>query len=780
MRIHRLRLADYKRHRELDLELRPGLNVVRGPNEAGKSTIQRAIEMGLFRRPTFASQERDELRSWSATEPADADTDPTVEIEFEHEGRRGTLRKVFAGSRGTVELTLGDETLTDPAAVEQRMAQLTGLPSEKFFRATASIHHQELTGLTQDEATLRDRLQQSMSGADRGTHAARRKLEEAIRRYRTEGAKNPGYLKIHRAEVERLESDAQRGQDGLSALEEDRRTLAQARQARGELEVQYVEHQDNLGRAERAVALAARATEASRRYTHYKRAVELTEEIARLDGSHPTSIPLANLRGSVEQLRDLEFRLSEMRAELAAEPDLSGYDVSIPSPRWRPWMIAGAALLGGAALMVVLAVVGGLGLIGFAVAAALGAGGAFGLYQGTNQRRRLSDIRMQNELRESEIARRLSGRTDLAERVRQIEQERAEALAVLKVADLPAAEALLASESEHSAQISSRKAEYRGLMGAENAEDVTGLRDAAAAELDECRHTLSGMGELGRDPERQLSTYRNSVQRLGPEREAAIQAEAQADARLTANGTDAERVAADQEALATARDALAAAERRLRIYEETLNAINNAERATMKKAARFLEQRMARDVERITGGRYRRLKVDEATLSFTLFSPELNEWVDVRRLSQGTLDQLYLCARLGIVHQVTQDADPPLVLDDPFVTFDDDRARRSLELLREVARESQVILLTASDRFDAQADHVVVLPAPVGRDEADQMAADVSAEAISMWPATDVPPPAKGESRRSNGNGRGQQPAAAAASATADGPEPAPLWPEER
>ena len=32
------------------------------------------------------------------------------------------------------------------------------------------------------------------------------------------------------------------------------------------------------------------------------------------------------LKTTVEHLRQLEFRLSEMRAELAAEPDLSGYD----------------------------------------------------------------------------------------------------------------------------------------------------------------------------------------------------------------------------------------------------------------------------------------------------------------------------------------------------------------------------------------------------------------------------------------------------------------------
>ena len=45
-----------------------------------------------------------------------------------------------------------------------------------------------------------------------------------------------------------------------------------------------------------------------------------------------------------------------------------------------------------------------------------------------------------------------------------------------------------------------------------------------------------------------------------------------------------------------------------------------------------------------------------------------------RDLSQGTLDVVYLAARLGLVRLVTGDRRPPLVLDDPFVTLDDERA----------------------------------------------------------------------------------------------------------
>ena len=165
MNITRFRLENFKRHKELEFDLAPGLNIVRGPNEAGKTTVQQALEMVLFRRPTSSSQDVDEAHSWR-----DEEADPVVEIDYRDDEERGTLRKTFAGQNGTVEMRIADETLTDPAAVDAKVATLTGLPTEKFFRATASVRHQELSGLTQDESTLRDRLQQSMSGADRGTH----------------------------------------------------------------------------------------------------------------------------------------------------------------------------------------------------------------------------------------------------------------------------------------------------------------------------------------------------------------------------------------------------------------------------------------------------------------------------------------------------------------------------------------------------------------------------------------------------------------------------------
>ena len=774
MIITRLRLDGVRRHNELDIELRAGLNVVRGPNEAGKSTIQRAIEMVLFRRPTFASAELDDIRPWRQP-----DVEPTIEIEFEDDGRTGKLRKVFAGARGTVEMTWDGQTLNDPAVVEQQIAALTGLPSEKFLRATASIHHQELTGLSHDENTLRDRLQQSMSGADRGTQAARKKLEDVIRRYRTEGAKNPGYLKVLRTQVETFGAQVRTGESALAQLEADRRALAEARAARTQADAALAEQREGAARAERAVQLDKRATDAQRRYVLYKRAAELSDEIDALEAAHPSSVALPALRSTVEHLRGLEFHLSEMRAEMAAEPDLSAYD-ALSVPRWKPWLAAGVVMIVAALVAAGAGIAVGAAVPGLGGGAALLVLGGIALYVASRRRAQLADIELQNELRESEIARRLTGRAQLAEKVRQAEQDRETALRSINQPDAAAAEKLLAAEAEHTALIGSKRSEYRGHTGGDpTGEDLTALRDQAAAEADECRHTLAGMGDIGREPERFAASYSLAIQRLTPEREACFQAEANAEARVENNTVDAEQVAAAAESLGQAQEELAAAERRLRIYEDTLATLDRAEQGTMKKAARFLEQRMARDIERITGGRYRRLRVDEQTLTFTVYSAELDDWIDVRRLSQGTLDQLYLCARLGIVRQVTEPGTPPLMLDDPFVTFDDGRAERALDLLKDLASDYQVIYMTVSDRYDAAADNVVVLSAPTMRDEPEPVIpATVGAESLAMWESSAIPA-ATPVAAPANGTGPAR-PATTSVSTAAPAAPVAPLWPEER
>ncbi|CAN5717707.1 hypothetical protein BH24CHL8_BH24CHL8_02010 [soil metagenome] len=713
MRITSLRLSDVKRHRSLELALAPGLTVIRGPNEAGKTTVQRALEMVLFRRPTSAAQELDGVRPWS-----DAEASPSIEMDFEVEGASGRLTKVFAGAKGTARLEIDGQVETDPIAVERLVAKLTGLPSEKFFRSTASIRHQELADLDRDEGALRDRLHRSMTGADRGTWAARRKLEEAIARHRSAGHKNPGLLKQARAEVERLAKASLEGEAGLAALGRDRAALADARAKRETSNEQFATAQAELDAAERAVAAQDRLVKAEADYVRFKRAAELRDDIALREASHPSAMALPLLRSGVERLRSLEYGISEQRAELATQPDPSQSKVHLAkAPRWRP-LAFGAVALAVAALAAFLLVGGVAGsvlagsvLAGVLVAAALGSA-----LVAWRLRTQAAQVRLQNEMVEKEISRRLRGRSDLEEELRAAERERDQELAVLGVPDLATADGSLSEESEHVAGIDQLRAEYRGLIGEAPSEpepDIGQSRDRMAAMADEARHSLAGMGPVGTDPNgyRHRADVRMRVSRA--EREKAGNVEAAAQARLEANTVDAEEVATLAERLDEAHKLLTAREHRLRVYELAFEALDAAEQATMKRAARFLEGRMGDDIAAITDGRYSRVKVDENELSFNVFSPEKGDWVPVTDLSQGTIDQIYLAARLGLVRQVTEDRRPPLVFDDPFVTFDDERARSAVELLRTLAGDHQIIYLTCSDRYDSVADAVIALPAPV-------------------------------------------------------------------
>jgi uncharacterized protein YhaN len=323
---------------------------------------------------------------------------------------------------------------------------------------------------------------------------------------------------------------------------------------------------------------------------------------------------------------------------------------------------------------------------------------------------------MQTQLRDVEIDRRLRGRSEMEAELADCEGRTEQQLAALQLADVAAAEDLLAKEEAHAAQVDRLTAQLQGLVGDAPTDRLAELRDTAALEIEQKTSALEALGPIAKEP-RARERLEVEVRDLEAALERARDDEANARARVEANGVDAEQVAGHSERLAGWREQLAELQRRARVYERTLKEIEAAEQATMTTATRFLEKQMVGDIERITAGRYRRVAVDEETLDLRLHAPEKGDWVDVRSLSQGTLDLVFLAARLGLVRLVTGDRRPPLIFDDPFVTLDDERALRALELLREVARDFQVIYLTTSDRYHAAADAVVALAGPTEVDD---------------------------------------------------------------
>jgi uncharacterized protein YhaN len=529
------------------------------------------------------------------------------------------------------------------------------------------------------------------------------------------GERNPGRLKVAEEAVARTAASVEKGEADLVLLERDRDALADAQERRGEAESRLAGHRAMLEEARQAERLTAERDTATARFERFRRAVILRDEVSELETNHPSTHPLPVVRQIVERLRSLDRDMAALKTSLGEAIDVD-FELHVPEPTWKRWAIPAVVLAVGAVALAVGGVAAGafltllldIAVVGLVVAAA-------GLVA-VRKRRAAFDFRRAKQLRDDQIARRLRGLSDLEQELRVKQSAFDDQLAAIQLPDLNAAEDLLAREEAHTQNIGQLRARLEELAGEAPPQSLSDVRDAAALEIEQKSAALDALDPIAREPharERLEVEVRDAEAALEQCRED----QATCKARVEANTIDAEEVAAESEHLAAWQEQLARLQRRERVYEETLAAVERAERSTMRTATRYLEKTMAADVERITGGRYRRIRIDDRTLDISVFAPEKGDWVEVMQLSQGTIDQIYLAARLGLVRLVTGDRRPPLVFDDPFVTFDDQRAARALDLLHDLARDFQVIYLTSSDRYDALADAVVELAGPTILDD---------------------------------------------------------------
>ena len=135
-----------------------------------------------------------------------------------------------------------------------------------------------------------------------------------------------------------------------------------------------------------------------------------------------------------------------------------------------------------------------------------------------------------------------------------------------------------------------------------------------------------------------------------------------------------------------------------KIYQAAVLAqqtLENAKQELQRRFAPRISQRAQELFARLTAGRYQRLSLGE---DFSLGTATEGEDTLHSALwrSDGTADQLYLALRMAVAEELTPQA--PLVLDDAFVRFDDDRLKEILKLLKQSGEEKQVILFTCQSR----------------------------------------------------------------------------------
>jgi uncharacterized protein YhaN len=128
------------------------------------------------------------------------------------------------------------------------------------------------------------------------------------------------------------------------------------------------------------------------------------------------------------------------------------------------------------------------------------------------------------------------------------------------------------------------------------------------------------------------------------------------------------------------------------LAQETMTSLSTSIRNSF---GLYLNKEASQLIHQITGGIYNSMSVDE---NLHVFMNTKTKLVPLNQVSSGTMDQVYLALRLAAAKLIQKGEDSlPLIFDDSFVLYDDERLRTALRWLVK-AYPGQIIIFTCHQR----------------------------------------------------------------------------------
>jgi DNA repair exonuclease SbcCD ATPase subunit len=114
-----------------------------------------------------------------------------------------------------------------------------------------------------------------------------------------------------------------------------------------------------------------------------------------------------------------------------------------------------------------------------------------------------------------------------------------------------------------------------------------------------------------------------------------------------------------------------------------------------KKVTPSFTTKLSQIMEKVSDGKYTNIKLDEK--DGLIVEIQNGDYVPVEYLSVGTIDQLYLSLRLSAGAHISNE-NLPIILDEAFAYYDDERLANILEFLNNEYSNRQIIILTCTNR----------------------------------------------------------------------------------
>lgn len=130
-----------------------------------------------------------------------------------------------------------------------------------------------------------------------------------------------------------------------------------------------------------------------------------------------------------------------------------------------------------------------------------------------------------------------------------------------------------------------------------------------------------------------------------------------------------------------------------RALELAMEHIENITRNMHQGIGQQLKARTSVILSDLTGGKYRQVQIDD---SLQVGVHAKQRYIPLEQLSRGTIEQVYFALRMGAGEILCQEEPLPIILDDVFAMYDENRLRETLKWL--AGQDRQVLLFTCHRR----------------------------------------------------------------------------------
>ena len=690
MQIQKLELQNFKKFIKEKIIFSDGINILLGKNEIGKSTISEALLLLLYTSPMSNATKLAKYKSW------ENDQGFKLSMDFENDGHKFSLVKDFASKEAYLKGDNGVD-LKNPDLIQDYLTENLKIPGPGIYLNSCFVRQNEIMNLDNKDRDFKNALQNLVvEGEEKiDVNSILSKLTKEINELQKGVIKNsirPGVIKTLQVEITELENklrldklnweNAQKSNSQLEKFQNDNGILAQKVKEKEEL----------LGKLNKLVGYKKSIKEFNEKLDaviETERGLKTIEDgIKAINEKINQNFEKISQIGNLADVDDLVLQINSLNSQkdlLSGELNKK-VDVVVPTGKLQGLdyliivgLVVAGVIISWAQNNWVFLIIGLILVLGFAGYKYLlrNKGPVTEVNQNFQYAGKLDQINKQQEkiCEDFKVG-------SISELLKQINMYK---VVLKELSDLNLQKKYILTQTTEDELKNNNKFLTRELNKIESAIDDQGLKnfDLSNEKINTIQIELEKMKKkLGQDEYEKMS----------------LQAE------IKLNTTSMEQINLLEEELTGKQEQLNFYLEKVKILTLVFESLKEAFQTTVHNSRGVIEKLVNNNISKLTLGHYEKVKVDEE-LGISVYSKEKNDWVEITEtLSKGTIDQIYLLARIGFGKAILGKNSMPFIFDDPFVNFDEERLSKLKEILMELGKSNQILIMTHNKDFQNWGD----------------------------------------------------------------------------